>query len=287
MISRYIASVAQSAYAKAVRPGRPHRAKSVEIIAHRGASHRAPENTLASVELAWQMGADAVEVDIHLSRDNRIVAIHDPSTRRTAGIDLEVATTSSYHLRRLDVGSHVDAAFADARIPFLEEILHTIPPGRRLFVEIKSGAEILPLLDKAITQSAKHAQVAVLGFESDTMTTAKKILPDVPVYWLRDTTLRVSHSVVLARKARRRGLDGLNVRSTGITGRFVSAVRRAGLKLYAWTVDDPAEAVRLTQLGVDGITTNRPGWLTSRIRMSSPAGGASNPIAEHAHSSAS
>ncbi len=78
-------------------------AEHLTVIAHRGASHLAPENTLASVELAWRLGADAVEVDVRLTRDGRIVAIHDETTDRTAGTHLEVATTHSSQLRRLDV----------------------------------------------------------------------------------------------------------------------------------------------------------------------------------------
>ena len=75
----------------------------------------------------------------------------------------------------------------------------------------------------------------------------------------------ISDSRLLAKEAKAHGLDGLNVHWTGITRRFIAAVREAGLKLYTWTVDEPAEAVRLHTMGVDGITTNRPGWLRGRI----------------------
>ena len=78
---------------------------SVEIIAHRGASYLAPENTLASVKLGWQKDAD-VEVDVYLSKDNRIVVIHDSTTKRTSGgTDLKVSESDSQELRKLDVGS--------------------------------------------------------------------------------------------------------------------------------------------------------------------------------------
>ncbi len=119
-VHRYLRSVALSGCARFSRTGLGNR---VEIIAHRGASHAAPENTLASVSLAWQMEADAVEVDVHLSKDNRIVAIHDPWTDRTGGVRLEVANTIAHHLRRLDVGSHKHHQYARERIPFLEEVL--------------------------------------------------------------------------------------------------------------------------------------------------------------------
>ena len=236
-----------------------------KIIAHRGASHLAPENTLASVELAWRMGADAVEVDVHLTRDHRIVAIHDPTTGRTAGTHLEVAATHSRRLRRLDVGRHKHPDFAGEPIPFLEEVLETVPPDRHLFVEIKCGPEILPALHDTIANSGKWSQVALIGFDLATMRMAKQTMPDVPAHWLCDKRILVPYSRLLVRRAKTHGIDGLDVHWSGITRRFVRAVKAAGLKLYTWTVDDPIDAIRLRALGIDGITTNRPGWLRSRI----------------------
>ena len=105
--------------------------RAVEIVAHRGASFLAPENTLAAVRLAWDQGADAVEIDVHLSKDNRIVAIHDSCTTRTAGTTHHIAETRSSRLRRLNVGRLGGPKSAHERIPYLEEILRTVPAGRR------------------------------------------------------------------------------------------------------------------------------------------------------------
>jgi len=87
----------------------------VEIIAHRGASYLAPENTMASVMLGWEKGAD-VEVDIYLTKDNRIVVIHDDTTERTGGTDVNVAETTSEELRKLDVGSFKSEEYAGEQI---------------------------------------------------------------------------------------------------------------------------------------------------------------------------
>ncbi len=243
------------------RLSRVHLARRIKVIAHRGASHLAPENTLASVNLAWEHGADIVEVDVHLTKDGRIVAIHDATTERTGGMDLAVARTHSRRLRRLDVGSHKHEDFAGETIPFLEEILDTVPAGRQLFIEIKCGPEILPVLSDVLTRSGKRSQVALIGFDLETMKAAKEVLPDVPAHWLCDKKAWRPFSRSLARTAKEHGLDGMNVHWSGVTWRFAQAVRKAGLKLYAWTVDHPRDASRLHALGVDGITTNRPGWL--------------------------
>ena len=251
-----------------LRPRRPNfgnLAEPLKVIAHRGASDLAPENTLASVELAWRLGADAVEVDVRLTRDGRIVAIHDETTDRTAGLHLDVAATHSSQLRQLDVGRHKHPKFAGERIPYLEEVLQTVPPGRQLFVEIKCGPEILPPLVQTIASSDQRPQVVTIGFNLDTVKAAKEAMPDVPAYWLCDKRVFVSYERSIAEKAKAGGVDGLDVHWSGVTRRFIRAVKAAGLRLYIWTVDDPAQAFRLKAMGADGITTNRPGWLRSRM----------------------
>jgi glycerophosphoryl diester phosphodiesterase len=253
------------------REGLAQVGESMQVIAHRGASHLAPENTLASVELAWRLGADAVEVDVHLTRDGRIMAIHDETTDRTAGTCLAVAQTHSSSLRRLDVGRHKHPQFAGERIPFLEEVLQTVPPDRQLFVEIKCGPEILPPLAQTIAQSGKQPQIVLIGFDLATIQAAKTRMPEIPACWLCDKRILRSYGQSLARRAKDCGLDGLDVHWSGITRRFIRTVKAAGLRLYVWTVDDPGQAARLQALGIDGITTNRPGRL--RRRTPPPDGG--------------
>ena len=113
----------------------------IEIVAHRGASIEAPENTLASVELAWQIGADAVEIDVQLSRDGHLAVIHDATLERTAGIDSKVRNLDMSELCTIDVGSWKGDEWRDETIAELPQILATIPTGRRLFVELKGGDE--------------------------------------------------------------------------------------------------------------------------------------------------
>ena len=244
--------------------------RSVEIIAHRGASHLAPENTMAAVMLGWEKGAD-VEVDVYLTKDNQIVAIHDDSTKRTAGTEMEVAETTSEELRKLDVGSFKSEEYAGEQVPFLADIFETIPAARRLYVEIKCGKEILPYLGPLVIESGKMSQIVIIGFDLETVASSKRLL-DVPTYWLKgtdkikETEEWIPHDPKLVQIARDRGLDGLDVHYAGVTKEFVDAAKAAGQKLYVWTVDDPEEAKRLAALGVSGITTNRPGWLREQMK---------------------
>jgi len=242
----------------------------VEIIAHRGASYLAPENTMASVMLGWKKDAD-VEVDVHLSSDNRIVVIHDASTKHITGKDLKVQKTTSEELRQLDYGSFKGEKFAGEQIPFLDDVLKTIPPERKLYVEIKCGKEILPFLRQAIIESGKISQIVIIGFKIKVVASSKQLI-DVPTYWLRgtdkikETNQWIPHNPKLVQIVKDRGLDGLDVHYAGVTKEFVDAVKAAGQKLYVWTVDDPDEAKRLVELGVTGITTNRPQWLREQIK---------------------
>jgi len=244
--------------------------RSVEIIAHRGASHLAPENTIAAVMLGWKKGAD-VEVDVYLTKDKQIVAIHDDSTKRTAGTEIQVAETTSKELRNLDVGSFKSQEYAGEQIPFLADIVETIPAGRKLYVEIKCGKEILPFLTPLIMESGKVSQIVIIGFDIETVASSKKSL-HVPTYWLKgtdkikETEEWIPHDPKLVQMAKDRGLDGLDVHYAGVTKEFVDAVKALGQKLYVWTVDDPEEANRLVKLGVSGITTNRPGWLRKQMK---------------------
>mgnify|MGYP006294358499 CR=1 FL=1 len=244
---------------------------AVQIVGHRGASYTAPENTLASVNLAWKQDADAVEVDVYLTKDGKIVAIHDETTERTAGVDLKVAETDADTLRRLDVGRYKNEKYAREQIPLLEEVIETVPPGKRLFIEIKCGEEILPHLKKVIKSSGKSSQLTIIGFGLDTVAKAKQILPEIPTYWLKgtekdeETDEYIPHDKNLIQIARDKNLDGLDVNYHGVTREFVDAVKAAGLEIHVWTVNDVEEAGRLAKLGVDSITTDRPGWMKKHL----------------------
>src|SRR5690554_6490425 len=131
------------------------------IVAHRGASWDAPENTVASALLAWELGADAVEVDVYMAKDNRIMVIHDKDTKRTAAgkKNMVVKSTPSLVLRDLDVGSWKDDSFKGEKIPFLDEIIQTVPENKLLIIEIKDDRSIIPHLKRNVDKSGKKEQI--------------------------------------------------------------------------------------------------------------------------------
>lgn len=234
----------------------------VEIIGHRGASFLAPENTVASSKLAWESGADAVECDIYLSKDNKIMCSHDASTKRTSGQDFKIKESSSKFLRKLDVGSFKDKKYKGEKIPFLKELIEEVPDGKELVIEIKSGSEVLPYLKKEVTKAGENKKFTFISFDLQTITETKKVFPHNKCYWLCSNAELLTRNLRLIPEA---GLDGVSLSYGIINKKVATEVKNLNMELFAWTVDDPSEAKRLISLGVRGITTNRPGWLNEQI----------------------
>ncbi|MBN1789216.1 MAG: hypothetical protein JW830_01880 [Bacteroidales bacterium] len=240
----------------------PDSSGQISYIAHRGESGSAPENTLAAFRLAWERNADAVELDIHLSKDNRIMVIHDANTKRTSAEDYSVKDTESDILRTLDVGLFKDSAFKGERIPFLEEAIRIIPPGKKLVVEIKSGSDVLPWLGKVVKASKKEDQLVFIAFDWQVILEARKMFPDNPCYWLSSNKKETMEKLDEAAAA---GLDGLDLHFLVIDEALMQEAGNLNLEIMAWTVDNPVEAKRLSDMGVKSITTNHTAWLRSQM----------------------
>jgi glycerophosphoryl diester phosphodiesterase len=234
----------------------------IEIIAHRGASYLAPENTVASSKLAWELGADAVETDIYLSKDNRIMCIHDSNTKRTTGQNYKVKETDSDILRKLDAGSFKDKKYRGEKIPYFEEIIRAVPDGKKLVVELKCGSEVLPYLKSIVGKYGNDKNFVFIAFDLQTITDTKKIFPNNSCYWLCSNSLLLEKDLSSIPEA---DLDGVSLSYRIINEKITADIRNLNLELYTWTVDDPREAKRLISLGVKGITTNRPGWLKEQL----------------------
>jgi glycerophosphoryl diester phosphodiesterase len=252
----------QATYGSATLIFNPANLCMTDFIAHRGESGTAPENTLAAFRLAWELNADAAELDIQLSKDNRIVVIHDEDTKRTGGQQYVVKDTPSDLMRGLDVGSFKGEHFKGEKIPFLEEVLEIIPSGRELVIELKSGADVLPFLEKTVAASAVKKQLVFIGFDFDAIAAAKRMFPENRCYWLssnRKETLEKLDAVAAA------GLDGVDLHFIVIDKELMDKANALKLGVIAWTVDDPIQAKRLIDLGVSGITTNRSAWLRAQV----------------------
>ncbi|MEJ2054599.1 MAG: glycerophosphodiester phosphodiesterase family protein [Calditrichaceae bacterium] len=166
---------------------------ATKIIAHRGASYEAPENTLIAVNLAWQLGADGVEVDVRLTKDAQIVVFHDATTRRYNGHYKQISRCTYAELHNLDVGILKGDEFRGERIPLLSQVINTIPKGKILVIEVKSGPGIVTHLKKLLDNSnLNHDLVKFISFKRDTIKMLKNKMPEydaLRIYELRQMPL--------------------------------------------------------------------------------------------------
>jgi glycerophosphoryl diester phosphodiesterase len=248
---------------------------AMDIIAHRGASADSPENTLAAMQLAWEHGADAIELDLWLSKDGKLVVFHDGDTKRFERNSRKIPELTWAELQQLDVGAWKNAKFTGERIPALESILATIPPRRRAVLEIKCGPEILPELDRVLRASRRTSkELVIICFNFETLKQSKLLFPDIEHYFLHDykkdrATDRYPEIDPLIARCKAANFQGLDLHyDWPLTKSVVSLIKDAGLKLIVWTVDDAMVAKRLADAGVDGITTNQPKQLREQLQGS-------------------
>lgn len=237
------------------------------LTAHRGESFLAPENTMVALKMGWDWGAVSTEIDVHISKDGKIMVMHDGHTGRTADQDLVIKDTESSELRKLDCGRWKGEQYAGEKMPFFEEVLEATPANTALLVEIKCGREALPAIEKILDASGKRSQVLSISFDLDAMRESKKMMPDLQTMLIRGcprdpkTGEMVPYSNNLIDTALEAGLDGLNLEYHVMTQEYADKVHAAGLKLWTWTSDDP-EIVK-AQLPYDSerFGTNRRKWM--------------------------
>jgi len=247
----------------------------VWVIAHRGASGVAPENTMAAFRKALEWGAGFIETDLQLSRDARLVAMHDDTLERTTNGRGPVSSKTVEELRKLDAGSWFPpsgqgaASFAGERIPTIEEILAF---GREheigLHLEIKptgpSGAE--HAIVGALHASNEVARSVVLSFSAGVLKRVRQLDPLVMTGFLFSDRLSSPVSTAVDAGARQ-----LLPRIDRVTRELVTEAHAHDLKVVAWTADSRAEMQKLIAVGVDGIITNYPDRLIELLRATPQA----------------
>ena len=246
------------------------------IVAHRGASHDAPENTLAAFRLAWEKQADGIEGDFYLTSDGQIACIHDKTTKRVAPKqpELIVAESTLKQLRTLDVGSWKHARYAAERIPTLEQVLAIVPAGKQIFVEVKCGPEIVPVLKRQLAASSlRPEQIVIICFDETVVKQARLAMPEYKANWLtgyKRTGLRRQWKPTrtdVLKSLKRTGATGLGTNGNldVIDQPFVDAIRAAGSEFHVWTVNDAKSARIFKSLGAQSLTTDRPAFIRNAI----------------------
>ena len=235
------------------------------IVAHRGASKDAPENTLPAFELAWEQGADAIEGDFFLTEDGHIVCIHDKNTKKLAGKDMLVAESTLSELQNLDVGSWHSPEYQGTHAPTIADVFATVPPEKKIYVEVKCGPEITPYLLKEIQASNLELdQIVVIAFDAEVIREVKAKAPKIKACWLSGFKKSLSGKIKptpaeVLETLKDIAADGFSSSNKHITGDYIKTILDAGFEYHVWTVDDPEEAQRFRDWGTLSITTNVPG----------------------------
>jgi len=238
-------------FGAATRPA----ARPPQVIAHRGASAQAPENTLAAFRRALEIGVDGVELDVHLSADGVPVVIHDPLLERTTdgrGLvkDLDLAA-----LRRLDAGRRFAERFAGEGIPTLTEALDTLQQVR-VIIEIKNGPLYYPEIARRVVGAIRevgHGAVTISSFDHPVLLEVRAAGPH-----LDTAVLYAARPVDPVRMARDARATILHPHWAYVTSDLVVAARAAGLRVETWTVDEPAYLRHVVATGVHGVMSNQP-----------------------------
>jgi glycerophosphoryl diester phosphodiesterase len=240
------------------RKDQPH---AVLVIAHRGASGHAPENTLAAFRRAVSLGATFIETDLQLTRDTRFVAIHDDTVDRTTNGHGKVHDLTLAELRRLDAGSWFGSEFTGERIPTLEEVLEFCKKHDIVFyLELKPtgswGGE--HALIGALRTSGEIARTIVISFESTVLEALRKIEPTLMTGLLFEGQLEnpIQRAVEI-------GARQLAVRGDLVTPSLLADARKNDLQIVCWTVNQPAHMRLLIEAGVAGIMSDYPDRLVA------------------------
>jgi len=239
------------------------------VIGHRGASAKAPENTISAFALAIQEGADAIEFDVKLSSDDHVVVIHDHTLERTTNGKGKVAETSLKSLKELDAGSKFSQEFAGENIPTLDEVFEVV--GNKILMNVELTNYSTPLdglVGKVVELVKKHGmekQVLFSSFLARNLRITRRLLPEVP----RGLLAYSGWLGFLARNVgQKKQFQALHPYLDDVNQDLVRKIHAAGKRIHVWTVNGEENLKKMLEYSVDGIFTDDPGFLRQLLGQS-------------------
>lgn len=230
---------------------------SIRIIAHGGASAYEPFNSIPSFIKAFELKADGIELDLMNSKDDSLMVFHDLNTKRYTGVDYNVVDTKSIVLRGLDIGN-------GERMPFLSEVFKVLPPGKKIYLEIKwyqdsESRNNNGLIDKLIKQIDKSGRIkdcVVVCFSLDYLIKIKLKKPELNLFW---NNYDVPSCKTAAEKLSKYNFQGCNIFASIINPELSDSLVKSKKFLFAWTVNDASVAAELCKkYKITGIFTDKP-----------------------------
>lgn len=245
------------------------------IVAHRGASHDAPENTLAAFNLAWEQESDAIEGDFYLTADQQIVCLHDRDTHRTTGVKRLAEKSTLRELKLLDYGSWKGDQWKGEPIPTFADVFESIPDGKLFVIELKSKQAIVPILEKQLKSlPVDRIRLMIISFDRQTIAACKRRMPDIKAHWLTgfDKTASGQYkpsAAKIAEVVQQSGADGVGMKGVraAVDETFINQLKEGDChEFHFWTIDKPEDARYFSSLGAIAITTNVPAIIGESLR---------------------
>lgn len=223
------------------------------VIGHRGMRFVEPENTLRAVERALKCGVDAVEVDVRMTKDGKLVLMHDETVDRTTNGKGRVRDMTFSELRRLDAGK-------GERVPTLEEVLEAVRERARLVIEIKES-DIVRKVIEAVDRHGMLGEVILISFHHPAVRQVKQVRPDVET-----GVIFVCEPIEPQELALKAGAEWIAPNLAYTTERLVRRAHEIKVKVNTWVVNTREELAKAKGLNVDAVTTDRPDLITSIAR---------------------
>ncbi len=232
----------------------------VMVIAHRGFSGEAPENTLAAFQKAIEIGSDMLELDIHLSKDHEAVVIHDGNVERTTNGQGQVSGFTLEELKKLDAGWRFGPQFSGERIPTLKEVLELAQGQILVNIEIKNPSpgqsSIEETAERALQEVKKLKMLEQVIFSSFNPAALERIQALEPRAWV--ALLYHKDWLLIQEVTGGKSWSVLNLRKNFLTQEKIAHIHRQGMRVNVYTVDAEEEMEQFIRWGIDGIITNQP-----------------------------
>jgi glycerophosphoryl diester phosphodiesterase len=246
----------------------PAAGKTITIVGHRGAAGLAPENTLASFRKALEIGVDMVELDVHLSKDDSVIVMHDYNVRRTTNGKGDIEDLTSGEIAALDAGSWYGDAFKNEKVPQLRDVLQLVNGRAKVLIEFKWPARgIYTNLVKRVLQTVREFQaeswVILQSFETKYLEEIHQDAPSIECHQLlfgRSSILPVyfDRSLRLGRFKEEPYVKSVNLFYLYLNKGFSGRLHDKGIQTFVYTIDSRSKMAKAVNLGADGIITNRP-----------------------------
>jgi len=228
--------------------------KNVIVTGHRGASGHAPENTLSSMRVAIEMGADFSELDVQETADGEIILLHDASLKKTSGVDKDIWEVNYADLKDLEVGSWFSEEYKNEPIPTLQEVISLVKGKMKLNIELKANGHEKMLAEstlKVVMDNDFIDQVIFTSFKFDEIRRIRELNKEAKVGYIFG---RMPQDVDVFSE----DVDLLSVNIKTVDAPFMQKAKAAGMEVAVWTVNKPEDMKRMIELGVDDIITNYP-----------------------------